>query len=204
MLGVIRLLNGATAQRLSNGPLHGGGHAVRIHNHLTVGVAGGAADGLHQAGLGPKEALFVRIQDRHQAHLRNIQSLTQQVNSHQHIEFAQAQIANDLHTLHGIHIMVHIPHLDGESLQILGKVLGHGLGEGSHQHPLTPLGAQVDLGHQVVHLVLGRLDGNIRIQHPGRTDHLFHDLGAAFPLKVAGGGGSKDHLIDLAIEFVKL
>ena len=76
--------------------------------------------------------------------------------------------------------MVHIPHLDGESLQILGKILGHGLGEGSHQHPLTPLGAQIDLGHQVVHLVLGGLDGNIRIQQPGWANHLFHDLGAAF------------------------
>ncbi len=112
-------------------------HWIRIHDDLAIGISGGASDGLDQRGFTAQEALLVRIQDRHQRYLGNIQALPQQVDAHQHIEFAQAQIPDQLHTLNGVHIVVHIPDTHAEVFQIGGEILRHLLGEGGHQHPLA-------------------------------------------------------------------
>ena len=37
-----------------------------------LGIAGRAANGLDQAGLAAQEALFIRIQNGHKAHLRQV------------------------------------------------------------------------------------------------------------------------------------
>ena len=94
------------------------GNRIGVHDDLAVVVPGGAADGLDQGGFAAQEALLVRIQDRHQRNLGNIQALPQQVDAHQHVEFAQAQVADDLHALDGVHIVVHIPDPDTHVFQI--------------------------------------------------------------------------------------
>ena len=53
-------------------------------------VAGGPSDGLYQRALRAQKALFVGIQNRHQAHLWNVQPLAQEVDADQDIECAKA------------------------------------------------------------------------------------------------------------------
>ena len=112
VLPVEGVLLGPAALGLVDGPAHGVGDGVGVHDHQAVGVAGGPADGLDKGGLRPEEALLVGVQDGHQGHLRQIQALAEQVDAHQHVEGAQAQVADDLHALDGVDVVVHVAHLD--------------------------------------------------------------------------------------------
>ena len=134
---VIGVLDLAAALRLVNGCPHGGRDLIGIHNDEALGVSGRPADGLNQGCLAAEESLLIGVQDGHQAHLRQVQSLPQQIDAHQHVELAQPQISDDLHALNGLDIRVHIPHPDTGVLQVLRQVLCHLLGEGSHQDPLV-------------------------------------------------------------------
>ena len=60
VLGVVGLLLVAAAVGLGDGALHRAGHLVGVEDDAAVDVAGGAADGLHQRGLGAQEALPCR------------------------------------------------------------------------------------------------------------------------------------------------
>ena len=56
-------------------------------------------DGLDQRALGAQEAFLVGVEDRHQRHLGHVEALAQQVDADQHVELAQAQVADDLDPL---------------------------------------------------------------------------------------------------------
>ena len=75
--GIVGLLLLAAAVGLAKRVIERLGHRIRVENHPPVDVAGGAADGLHQAGLRTKIALFVGIQDGDQRAFRNVQALAQ-------------------------------------------------------------------------------------------------------------------------------
>ena len=98
--------NVAAAIRLANGPLHRIGHAVGVQDHLGVDVAGGPADRLNQRRLAAQEAFLVRVENRHQRHLRQIEPLAQQVDADQHVERPFAQFAQNLHALDGVQFRV--------------------------------------------------------------------------------------------------
>ena len=193
-----------SALRLVHSGPHRGSNGIGVQDDQTLGVAGGAADGLYQAGLAAKEALLVSVQYGHQRHLRQVQALTQQVDTHQHVELAQTQVADDLHALQGRHVGVHIPHLDTQPAEVGGQVLGHFLGEGGHQHALVPLRPGVYLRHQVVDLTQHRTDLHSGVQQAGRPDDLFHDLVRLLLFKVAGGGGDEHRLGEALLELLEL
>ena len=46
---------------------------VRVEQNLPVDVPGGSADRLHERGLAPKEALLVRVQDRDERDLGEVE-----------------------------------------------------------------------------------------------------------------------------------
>ena len=71
---------------------------------MAFAVTGSTADSLYQGCLRTKEAFLICIQDRYQCDLRNIQSLSQKVDSDQHIKHIQAHIADDLCTLQSVNI----------------------------------------------------------------------------------------------------
>ena len=71
---VIRILNRAAALRLVDGRAHGGRDLIGVHDNASPGVSRGAADRLDQARLTAQEALLVRIEDRHQRDLGQIQA----------------------------------------------------------------------------------------------------------------------------------
>ena len=83
---------------------------VGVEDRLAVDVARGAADGLDQRALGAQEALLVGVEDRHQRHLGHVQALAQQVDADQHVELAEAQVADDLDALDGVDVGVQVAH----------------------------------------------------------------------------------------------
>jgi hypothetical protein len=122
---------------LVDGGLHRAGHAVGVQDGLAAQVASGAADGLDQRAGRTQEAFLVRIQNRHQRDLGHVQALAQQVDAHQHVELAQAQVTDDLHALNGVDVRMQVTHADAVLAQVLGKVLRHPLGQRRHQHAVT-------------------------------------------------------------------
>ena len=161
---VVGHLDGAAALGLGDGAVHAVGDDIRVHDDKALGIAGRAANGLDQAGLAAQKALLVGIQNGHKAHLRQIQTLAQQVDAHHHIDAAQAQILDDLHTFEGIHLMVHILDLDPLLGEVISKIFRHFFGQGGHQYPLLPLDAGVDLSQKIHHLPFHRAHRDDRVQ----------------------------------------
>jgi hypothetical protein len=60
--------------------------------------------------LGAQEALLVGIEDRNQRDLGHVQSFAQQVDADQHVELAQAQVADDLDALDRLDVRVQVAH----------------------------------------------------------------------------------------------
>ncbi len=103
----------------AHGRAHGIGDPVGIKNRLAAQVAGCAADGLDQAALAAQEAFLVRVEDGDERNLGNVQAFAQEVDAYQHVESAQAQIAQDLHTLNRVHVRVQIADLDAVVAQVI-------------------------------------------------------------------------------------
>ena len=108
-------------------------------------VARGPPYRLYQRTLRAQKAFLVSVQYRHQRHLGDVQPFAQQVDTDQHVEFAQAQVADDFNPLDGVDIRVQIAHLDAVFGQIVGQILGHALGQRRHQHPLAARNAAFGL-----------------------------------------------------------
>src|SRR3954471_14668778 len=96
----------------ADGPFNRLRHLIGIEDRGAVDVPRGAADGLDERALRAQEAFLVRVEYRDQRHFRQVETLAQQVDAHQHVELAQAQVADDLHPLHGLHFGVQVAHLD--------------------------------------------------------------------------------------------
>ena len=125
----------APAVRLGDGMAHRVGHLVGVHDHRTVHVAGGPADGLDERRLRAQETFLVGVQDGHQRDLGQVDPLPEQVDPDEHVELAQAQVAQDLYALEGVDVGVQVPDLQALLEQVVGQVLGHFLGEGGDQDP---------------------------------------------------------------------
>ena len=79
---VVGDLLGAPSLGFVHGLFHGVGDAVGIQNGPAIQVARRAANGLDQAALRAQKAFLVRVQNRNQRHLGNIQPFAQQVDTH--------------------------------------------------------------------------------------------------------------------------
>ena len=191
---IIGVLNLPAALRLGDGGAHGGGDGVGVEDHQAVGVTGRPADGLDEAGFGAEEALLVGVQNGHQAHLRQVKTLTEQVDAHQHVKLAQAQIPDNLHALQCGHIGVHIPHPDAAGAEMLRQVLRHALGEGGDQDALVASGPGGNLRRQVVDLAGDGAHLHPGVQQSRGADDLLHHLSGVGLFKLAGGGGDVHRL----------
>ena len=203
LLVVVQLLD-AAARGLVDGLLHRAGDGVGIHDHAAVDIAGGTTGRLYQRAATAKEALLVGIEDGHQRHLGQVEALAQQVDTHQHVVVATAQLFQDLHAVQRGHVAVDIGRLHVVVEEKLRQLLGHALGEGGHQHALVALDAQAYLLQQVVNLVLTGSHLYLGVQQARGTDHLFdhHALGLG-QLEVGRRGADVDHLVDLLLKLVE-
>ena len=125
---------------------------------LAADVPGGPADHLDQRPGGAQEPLLVGVEDRDERHLGQVDPLAQQVDPDEHVEDAEAQVAQDRDPLERVDLAVEVLDLDPELLEVVGQVLGHLLGERRDERPLAALDAAADLLEQVVDLALGRAD----------------------------------------------
>ena len=86
-----------------------------------------------------QEAFLVRIEDRDQRHLGHVEAFAQQVDADEHVELAEAQVADDLRALHGLDVRVQVAHPHAVLVQVLGEILGHALRQRRDQHALVLL-----------------------------------------------------------------
>ena len=100
---------------------------------------------------------------------------------------------------------MHVADADALFVQVLGKVLGHALGQGRDQRAVALPGYLPHLVQQVVHLGLDGADLDHRVQQAGGADHLLGEDAAGlvqFPL--AGSGRHENRLRAHRIPFLEL
>ena len=192
----------ATPLGFTNGPLHRLGHFVGVQNGAAFQIASRTSDGLNQAALGTQKPLFVGVQDGHQRHLGQVQTFTQQIDAHQHIKRAQAQVAQNFHPLHRVDVAVQIAHLDAVVAQIIGELLGHAFGEGGDQNPLVFHHPNADFLQHIVHLVDGGSHLDHRIDQTGGAHHLLHHIARVGFFIVRGRGRHKHQLAHALFKFI--
>ena len=152
-----------------------------------------------------RKAFLVGVEDGDQAAFGNVQALAQQVDADQHVEGAQAQIADDLDALQRLDIAVHVAHADALVVHVFGEVFRHLLGQGGDQGAIARLGDEMTFGDQVVDLRLHRADFDGGINKPGGADHLFgEDAAGALQLPVARRGADIDRLGPHRVPFLEL
>ena len=148
----------ASAFGLDYRALHRRGDGIGVHNNLAVRVSRRASYRLYQRCFGAQKALLVGIKNYNERNLWNIQTFTQQVYSDKHIKLAEAQIADDFHSLYRINIVVHIAHFYAEVFKIIRQIFRHLLCERSQKNALFALDSYIYLGYNIVYLTLGRSD----------------------------------------------
>ena len=163
----------------------------------------GAADGLDQRALGAQEPFLVGVENTDERHLGDVESFAQEVDTHQYVELAQPQVADDLDPLDRFDIRVQVAHLDAVLVQVVGQVFGHPLGERGDQHTLAALDADIDLREQIVHLRLRRAHFEHGVDQSRRPHDLFDDLTGVLPLVVGGRGGYENRLRQELFELVE-
>jgi len=180
----------AAAAGLLDGEAHALGDVVGIHDDEAVDVAGGTSGGLRERAVGAEEAFLVGVEDGHEGHFGQVEALAQEVDAHQDVVDAFAQVGHDLDTLQGVDVAVDVVAADPVVEEELGELLGHALGEGGDEGALAALDAQLDFLHEVVDLVVGgaHLDG--RVEQAGGADDLVDDNAFGAHQLVVGGRGA--------------
>jgi hypothetical protein len=106
---------------------------VRIQNDLAFDIARRPPDGLDQRRFGTQEPFLVGVENGDQRAFGNVETFAQEIDSDQHVERAQPEIAHDLDAFQSLDVRMHIPHAQAVFVQIFGQVLSHALGERCHQ-----------------------------------------------------------------------
>ena len=127
----------AAAAGLGHRPLHRAGDVVGIENDLAVNVARGPADRLDQRGLGTQEAFLVGVEDGDEPAFGNVEAFAQQVDADQHVERAEAQVAQNLDALQRVDVGVHVADANAALMQIFRQVFGHALGQHGDQRAIS-------------------------------------------------------------------
>ena len=161
-------------------------------------------DGLNQGCLGTQEAFLIRIQNRHQRNLRNIQTLTQQIDSHQYIKHIQTHVPDDLRPLQRVDIRMQVLHTNSYIAHISCQVFRHPLGQRRHQNLMMACHFLVDLRDQIIDLSFHRPHIHFRIQQAGRPDDLLRAEQFMGRLIIRGRCRHKQHLIDVLLKLAEV
>ncbi len=176
---------------------------VRIHQNLARNISRRATDSLDKRSLASQKSFFVRVEYRHERYLRQIQPFTQEVHSDQHVKITLPEVCKDFNALQGFHIAVKIIYLYPLCGQIFAQIFGHFFGKSGDKNSLFSCNPLLYARNQILHLALGRQNGDFRINKPGRTDYLFYNFLANLFLIRPRGRGGKDYLTNSFVEFFK-
>ena len=142
-----------------------------------------------------RKPFLVGVEDRDQPAFGDVEALAQQVDADQHVEGAEAQVADDLDALQGVDVGVHVAHAQALLVHVFGQVLGHLLGQHGDQGAVAALRHRAALGDHVVDLAARRAHLHRRVDQAGRADHLLgEDAAGLLQLPVAGRGRDEDGL----------
>ena len=144
---VVLLLNRAAAIGFVYSPLHRISDGIRVENHLAVHVSCRTTGSLYERPFGSEETFLVGVQNSHQRHFGQIESLTQKIDTHQHVKLSSPKGPEDLHTFYRVDGRMKVAHADVQTPQIIRQVFGHPFREGGHQHPLLTFRAFPTSGH---------------------------------------------------------
>ena len=203
MRAIVFLLYGTAALRFLDGALHGVCDVIRVHDDMSIGVARRAADDLDQRSIRAQEPLFIGIEDGDERYFRHIQSLSEQIDANEYIEFPRAQIMNDFRAFDGRDIRVEVAHLDADLFQIVGEVFRHAFRECCHEYALLPLDAFFDFPEEVVNLSLERTYLDFRVEQSRRADDLLRNLLGMSEFILSRRCRDEDDLVDARCEFLK-
>ena len=84
-----------------------------------------------------RKPFLVGVEYGDEAAFGNVEALAQQVDADQHVERAEAQVAQDLDALQRVDVGVHVAHAHASLVQIFGQVLGHALGQHGDQRAVA-------------------------------------------------------------------
>ena len=96
----------------------------------------------------------------------------------QHIESAEAEVANNLDPLQRLHVGMHVADAHAVLVQIFGQVLGHALGQRGDERAIASLRHLAHFAQKVVHLAPRGPDLDRRVDQPGRPDDLLGENAA--------------------------
>ncbi len=119
------------------------------------------------------------------------------------VELTEAQVADDLHALHGVDVRMQIANLDAVFVQIVGQILRHPLGERSDENALILGDAQVDFRKQIVDLGLRWTDFQHRVDQTRRPHELLDDLSCMRLLVFRGRRGDEHRLRQELLELIE-
>ncbi len=100
-----------------------------------------------------EKALLVGIKYGYERHFRQVETLTQQIDTYEHVDLTGTQIIKYLDAVKSLDIGVHIGRPYVIFGQIVIKFLGHGLGQRGYKHTLIALHTILYLVHQVIDLI---------------------------------------------------
>ena len=170
---------------------YGIGDDIRIENDPPLGVSRGAAGDLNQRTFGTQEALLVRIENRNEPNLRQVDAFAQKVDADQTVERAVAQFGKNPDTLNGVDFGVKIFHAHSEFGEIIGETLRALFRKRGDNRSSAQRSGLADFLHNVVNLRTERTDFNFRIKQSGRAHDLFNHRSAGFlKLVIRGRGGN--------------
>ena len=204
VLTVERDLTFSAALGFLDGVLHRGRHPVGVHDDTGVNMARRTTHLLDETRRAAKKALLVSVQNAHQRDLGQVQTLAQEVDAHEHVEFAGSEVGQDLDALERLDVTVEVAHTEALVVEILREVFAQALGESGDEHALAtgrPLPAALE---QVRHLAASRLDLDDRIeQSRGPDDLLDHDALAFLEFVRPGCGAHVEGLRDAGLELLE-
>ena len=177
------------------GLLHRIRDRVSIHDYKSVHVSGCSSCGLRQGPSASQEALLVCIQDSHERHCRDVQTLSQEVHSHKYVEEAVLEVFDDLDSFHSIDVGMDVTASHTHAGEVFLQLLGHPFGEGRDKYPLVELCTHADLLKQIVDLVFCRTHLDRRVEKSGRTNDLLDDKAFRFLELIVGRCRADEYLL---------
>jgi len=153
------------------------GHHVGVENDFAVEMACGAACRLNQTCLAAQKTFFVRVENGDERNFRQVESLTEQIDSDENVEFAFAERAQNLHALNHVNLAVQITHVHADVAQVIREFLRCAFRKRRHEHALLRVGALATFLDQIVNLTFQRFDCDLGINESRWAYDEFHDAG---------------------------
>ena len=203
MFFVVVVLNFATTVCFAYCTFHAVGDDVGVHYHPSFAVACSTSYCLNKRSVATQKAFLVGVQNGDKFHLRHVQSFTQKVDSHQHVELAFFQSAYNFNTLQRVYFRVHVTHPDVLLCKEVCQTFCHTFGQSCYQNPSAAVYNGMYFAQQIVYLSFHGTHLHHWVQKPRRANELLHHVVGTTQFVLRRGCGYTNQLSQTGVEFVK-